>query len=479
MDEQLNENPRPQNPRRRRRTQEEIIKENYLPVIIAGVSLLLIVIFIIGAIVRGISYSNAEKESAEAAYQSSMAESQAHAAEAEALISKVSVMMANYDYDGALEAMNGFSGDIAQYNQLTALYTQCKSASASAVVWDDPNDVVNLSFHQLIADPKRAFNDNGMGKTYNRDYVTVEEFQRILQQLFENGYVLISLDDIVEVTTDASGNTTYTAKELKLPQGKKPLMITQTNVNSYYKQVDGDGDFLPDAGGDGFASKLMVDENGKVVSELINADGTPTYGAYDLVPVLDAFVAQNPNFSYKGAKAILAVSGYDGIFGHRIDKDAKDRMTAEDFDTEVKNATALVNKLKENGYTLACYTYGNKAYGSESATQIQADLKSWAEEIEPVIGKLDVLAFAKKSPITNNGVLSGEKYDVLKAAGFKYYLGFSSAGSSWADVTEEYFYQGRVMVMGSTLAHNAEWFDGMFKTTSVLDPSRGTVPEPI
>ena len=111
MDEQLNENPRPQNPRRRRRTQEEIIKENYLPVIIAGVSLLLIIIFVIGAIVRGISYSNAEKESAEAAYQSSVAESQAHAAEAEALIAQVSTMMANYDYDGALEAMNGFSGE--------------------------------------------------------------------------------------------------------------------------------------------------------------------------------------------------------------------------------------------------------------------------------------------------------------------------------------------------------------------------------
>ena len=479
MDEQLNENPRPQNPRRKRRTQEQIIKENYLPIIIAGVSLLLIVIFVIGAIVRSISYSNAEKESSQAAYESSVAESKAHAAEAEALIAQVSTMMANYDYDGALAALEGFSGDISQHNQLTALYTQCKSASASAVVWDDPNDVVNLSFHQLIADPKRAFNDNVYGKTYNRDYVTVEEFQRILQQLFENGYVLVSLDDIVEVTTDASGNTTYTAKELKLPEGKKPLMITQTNVNSYYFQTDSDGDFLADAGGDGFASKLMVDENGNVVSELVNADGTVSYGAYDLVPVLDAFIEENPNFSYKGAKAILAVSGYDGIFGHRIDADAKERLSAEEYAQEVKNATELVTKLKENGYTLACYTYGNKAYGSETATAIQSDLNKWAEEIAPVIGQLDVLAFAKKSPITNNGVLSGDKYEVLKAAGFKYYLGFSSAGSSWADVTEEYFYQGRVMVMGSTMAHNSEWFEGMFKTTSVLDPSRGTVPDPI
>jgi hypothetical protein len=56
---------------------------------------------------------------------------------------------------------------------------------------------------------------------------------------------------------------------------------------------------------------------------------------------------------------------------------------------------------------------------------------------------------------------------------------FSSAGSSWADATAEYFYQGRVMVMGSTMAHNSEWFDGLFKTTSVLDPSRGTVPAPV
>lgn len=479
MEEQFNENPRPQNPRRKRRTKEQIIKENYLPIIIAGVSLILILVFVIGAVVRGISYSNAEKESSKNAYESSVAESKAHAAEAEELIAQVSAMMAGYDYDGAMAALNGFSGDIAQHNQLTALYTQCKSASASAVVWDDPNEVVNLSFHQLIADPKRAFNDNGMGKTYNRDYVTVEEFQRILQQLFENGYVLVSLDDIVAVTTDASGNTTFAPKALKLPEGKKPLMITQTNVNSYYKLVDSDEDFLADAGGDGFASKLMVDENGKIVSELVNADGTTTYGAYDLVPVLDAFVEQNPNFSYKGAKAILAVSGYDGIFGHRIDADAKARMTSEDFDIEVKNATTLVNKLKENGYTLACYTYGNKAYGSSTATEIQADLKNWAEEIAPVIGNLDVLAFAKKSPISDNGVLSGDKYDVLKAAGFKYYLGFSSAGSSWADVAEDYFYQGRVMVMGSTMAHNSEWFDSMFKTTSVLDPSRGTIPDPI
>ena len=49
MDEQL-QSPRP---RRRRRTQAEIIKEAYLPYIFLMSAALLIIIFIIGALVRG------------------------------------------------------------------------------------------------------------------------------------------------------------------------------------------------------------------------------------------------------------------------------------------------------------------------------------------------------------------------------------------------------------------------------------------
>ena len=49
MDEQM-QSPRP---RRRRRTQMEIIKEAYLPYIFLMSAALLIVIFIIGALIRG------------------------------------------------------------------------------------------------------------------------------------------------------------------------------------------------------------------------------------------------------------------------------------------------------------------------------------------------------------------------------------------------------------------------------------------
>lgn len=52
MDEQLQQ-PRPQRRNRRRRTQMEIIKEAYLPYIFLMTAAFLIVIFIIGALIRG------------------------------------------------------------------------------------------------------------------------------------------------------------------------------------------------------------------------------------------------------------------------------------------------------------------------------------------------------------------------------------------------------------------------------------------
>jgi len=473
MDEQFNENPRPQNPRRRRRTQEEIIKENYLPIIIAGVSLLLILIFVIGAIVRGISYSNAEKASLEAAYQSSVAESQAHAAEAEQLISQVSTMMANYDYDGAMEALNGFSGDIAQYNQLTALYTQCKSASASAVVWDDPNDVINLSFHQLIADPKRAFNDNGMGKTYNRDYVTVEEFQRILQQLFENGYVLVSLDDIVDVTTDASGNTTYTAKALKLPQGKKPLMITQTNVNSYYKQVDGDGDFLPDASGDGFASKLVIGEDGYPTCEYRDKNGNVTYGDYDLVPILERFIQEHPDFSYRGARAILGVTGYEGVLGYRTKPSYAETIGEERFNEEVEQAKAVAQCLKDHGWILASHSYGHPAYGNLSAGGVKTDSDKWEETCEYIIGETDIILYPHGSDIA--GVKSytqdNAKFVALYEDGYRYFFNVDSH-QAWCQLGKTYFRGGRRNLDGYRMYHDPDKIADLIDANTVLDPNR-------
>ena len=63
MDENKSPNPkRSGSPRRRKRSKMQIFKESYLPVIIAGAAVLMIVIFIVGSVSRGISRRKAQKE---------------------------------------------------------------------------------------------------------------------------------------------------------------------------------------------------------------------------------------------------------------------------------------------------------------------------------------------------------------------------------------------------------------------------------
>ena len=86
-------------------------------------------------------------------------------------------------------------------------------------------------------------------------------------------------------------------------------MLSQDDV-SYYHYMDGDG----------FASKLVVDSNGEVKNEYIEDDGSVSTGDYDMVPLIDTFVKEHPDFSYHGRKGILAMTGYDGILGYRTDR---------------------------------------------------------------------------------------------------------------------------------------------------------------
>ena len=48
-------------------------------------------------------------------------------------------------------------------------------------------------------------------------------------------------------------------------------------------------------------------------------DGTVVTGSFDLVPLLEDFIAEHPDFSYKGARAVLAFTGYQGVLGYRTD----------------------------------------------------------------------------------------------------------------------------------------------------------------
>ncbi len=475
MEDQYSESNRPVNPRRRKRSKVQIFKETYLPVIIAGVALVLILVFIIGSIVRAVQKNKAETAASIAA-SSSLAEEQARLEqEVQSLIAQAEVLAAGYDYQGAIDLLNGFGGDFSQFPQLNETILRYEAAFKALVAWDDPSKIVNLSFQLLIADPARGYSHETYGYSINRNFITTEEFSKILQQLYENGYILVDLYDFVDTETKPDGTVVYKAKTLYLPNGKKPIMLTQTNVNYNYYLIDSDGNKVADAKGGGFASKLLWDGT-NFTNEMVDASGATVTGAFDLVPILEDFVKKHPDFSYQGAKATLALTGYNGLFGYRTHAGAADTFGDAEYRKAINDATAVANALRKNGYTLACYTYENIPYGDSSVTQIKNDLIGWTNEVVPILGNIDILAYAQLTDITDDPTYSGEKYQALYDTGFRYYLGFCEDGQPWATITDNYVRQGRILVTGSSLAHHADWFANLFDASSVLDTTRGNVP---
>ena len=138
-------------------------------------------------------------------------------------------------------------------------------------------------------------------KDYNYVMTTVDEFCRILEEMYTRGYVLVSIYDVASYETQADGTQVMKHQPIYLPEGKKPFVLSVDDV-SYYEYMTGHG----------FASKLVVGEDGTPTSEYTNSDGSLSYGSYDVVPILDDFVETHPDFSYRGAKGIIALTGYEG-----------------------------------------------------------------------------------------------------------------------------------------------------------------------
>ena len=472
----MNEPNRPVNPRRRKRSKIRTFCEAYLPVAAVGLVIVVILTMIISSSIKNVRERNAAREESIAA---SIAEAEEQARlEAEVLdrIDRAISLAEDYDYEGALAILKGFSGDIYDFPNLNEKIIEYERALSNMIAWDDPSKVVNLSFQLLVADPARGFSHAGYGNLINKNFLTTEEFSKILLQLYENGYILVDMEDIIEAETDTDGNVSYKAKTLMLPMGKKPLMLTQTNVNYNYYLIDSDSDKIPDAKGGGFASKLLWDGT-KFFNEMVDANGDTVTGDFDLVPILEKFIQSHPDFSYRGARAILALTGYNGLFGYRTHPQAASIFGQAAYKKDLENAKNVAAALRANGYTLACYTYENIAYGQYGMYYVRADLQAWIDEVVPLLGEMNMLVYAQLSDIASNeAAYSGERYELLHNNGFRYFLGFCNDGQTWATLTDTYVRQGRIMVTGSNLAYHPDWFDGLFDAPSILDPTRGNIP---
>ncbi|MBP3684543.1 MAG: hypothetical protein J6J12_06225 [Oscillospiraceae bacterium] len=465
----------PNKPRRRRKSRQQIFKEFYLPPILVCISLILVLSFIIGSLSNVIALRKIEDEAKKNQLDASISAAELAEQQNDRIVAEAEALAAQYNYQEAINLLNSINGgDLTSYPEIGAKVADYTTIQSQLVEHKEPSLIPNLSFHVLIADPTRAFKDDTYGGQYNKNFVTCDEFSKILNELYNNGYVLVDFDSFAASNTDLDGNQKFYIDPILLPEGKKPVMITETMVNYFDYMTGGDGDGTPDANGDGFASRLVVNGD-SIKAEYIDAQGQTQVGNYDLVPILEDFIAQHPDFSYRGARATLAFTGHEGVFGYRCNTTYIGTKGQDFYDQQVAGAQQIANALRAKGYTLACYTYSNEAYAGYSVAQISASLTSWTNEVTNIIGPVDTFVFAKTSNITD---FSGQAFNVMYTSGFRYFIGHGT--KPYAEVNTTYVRQNRLMVTGENMVHYASQFTdlSLFNPNVVLDlTNRGNVPK--
>lgn len=467
----------PRYTRRKKREQKRIFKEVYLPAIIAGAALFLMLSFIVGSVSNALIVKQNKDDAAQQQAQQQASAASVAEQEFKSMMAQAETLVVGYDYEKAIELLNSYTGTNDKFlQQVTAKKSELVSEQSQLSEIKDVSTIPNLSFHVLMVDPSRACNKDVSGAelsgSYNKNFVSVEEFSRILNQLYANNYVLVDFNSFISNVPGVDGNSSFFSKSIYLPQGKKPVMITETMVNYFEYMVDPDKDGVLDGTGHGFANKLVLDDNGEIKASYVDASGQTQIGNYDLVPVLEAFIQEHPDFCYQGARAILAVTGSEGVFGYRTNTSYVSRFGQDFYDKEVESAKQVVAALREKGYTIASYTYSNQDYRKQTTLQVQSELQNWTNQITPVIGEVDTIVFARASDIES---YSGTTFNALYNSGLRFFL--NSGSSPRVDVNTTFVRQTRLMVTGEAMAWYSSQFSNYFDCNVVLDvASRGSTP---
>lgn len=460
--------------RRRKPSKSQIFKEVYLPAIIAGIALLLVLSFIVGSVTNAVKKKMLNDEASRRESLSASQAADAAEKEYDALMAEAEALAAGYNYDEAIAKLNTFTGTDAEHQQaITEKKAEYTNAQSQLVEWKDVSQIPNLSFHVLMADPTRAISDAQYGGLYNRNFVTIDEFSKILDQLYAGGYILIDFDSFISTSTGVDGKESFFQSPLMLPAGKKPIMITETMVNYFNYMIDGNNDGEPDAGGAGFASKLVVDENGDIKAQYVDGSNQTLVGNYDLVPILEDFIKAHPDFSYRGARATLAVTGHEGVFGYRCNTSYIASKSQSYYDEQVAGAKEIAQALREKGYTIASYTYSNQKYRDLSAKEISQEMTNWKNQVTPILGEVDVLVFARENGGIND--YTGAVFTALSDTGFQYFV--DDGEKPAVTINTSYVRQTRIMVTGMNMQWHPTWFTQYFDCNAVLDIAvRGSVP---
>ncbi len=272
--------------------------------------------------------------------------------------------------------------------------------------------VEHLFFHPVVAYPELAFDGDAQSDGIDDYMVTADEYRKILQSVYDRGYVLVDIADVWSEVTGEDGQPTMVRNTLYLPEGTKPLILSFDDTNYYEYMLS-----------NGFTHKLILGEDGKIASWGLDPQGQEVISRdLDAIPILDKFVEEHPDFSPFGAKGCLSLTGYEGILGYRTQTDTKSWTQAQEANRqkEIDAVKPIIAELKRTGWTFGSHTWGHIRLGTKSLESIQADTQRWFDEVGSLVGPTTILFYPHgERPDGNDWQNTGPVFQYLQSQGFR------------------------------------------------------------
>ncbi len=314
-----------------------------------------------------------------------------------------------------------------------------------------------LCVRQLIADTTSPGADSDL-------FITCSEFQRMLEQLYANDYVLVD----AETMADMSEDTFMTEVDLTVPEGKRPVILV---LDSF--------DYSASNYIYGCCERLVLNDQDQVCGEYRDSDGNTTISrSAEAIGILDAFIEEHPDFSFDGAKGVISICGYESCFGYIISEDEVDdrndalaaagrpsmQFSSADIEANRAAVSEIMNVLLDTGWKFASSTYGNiNAFEADYDT-IVADTEKWLEQIGSLTGPVHMIVY----PGGNYIYGTDPRAEYLKDLGFRIFFGIGY--NPYYIYGSNYLYYDRLIISDSALRNTD--LSRLFDSSLVIDPEQ-------